>query len=181
MPSSCQITPGLPNRSESYKKGPTFHVGRPPREILPKVERSANPGRYTCLLLEWMQNANCSPRGSHRYRRCSHSATKWHVEGDLLRVTISYRPGTPLFPDWKEGFVLVWACESFTLYFYGREFELETDHKPLKHIYDTSSKPSVRLERCVLRLQGYNFKVIYPPGKTKIADALSRLNSMVWC
>ena len=41
-----------------------------------------------------------------------------------------------------------------------------------------SSKPSARIERWVLRLQGYNFKVIYRPGKTNIADALSKLNSM---
>ena len=78
----------------------------------------------------------------------------------------------------KEGLALVWACTRFKLYVFGLEFELETDHKPLQYIYNKSSKPSVRIERWVLRLQGYNFKVIYRPGKTDIANALSRLNSL---
>ena len=79
----------------------------------------------------------------------------------------------------KEGLALVWACERFKLYVFGRKFELETDHKPLQRIYNKSSKPSARIERWVLRPQGYNFKVIYRPGKTNIADALSRLNSVI--
>ena len=78
----------------------------------------------------------------------------------------------------KEGLALVWACTRFKLCVFGLEFELETDHKPLQCIYNKSSKPSVRMERWVLRLQGYNFKVIYRPGKTNIANALSRLNSV---
>ena len=66
----------------------------------------------------------------------------------------------------KEALVLVWACERFNLYVYGRDFELETDHKPLECIYKNTSKPSARIE------------VVYHPGKTNIADALSRLNSL---
>ena len=53
---------------------------------------------------------------------------------------------------------------------------LKTDHKPLECIFGKTSKPSARIERWVLRLQCINFKVVYRPGKTNIADALSRLN-----
>ena len=76
----------------------------------------------------------------------------------------------------KEALALVWVCVRFHLYVCGREFELETDHKPLGCIYSRTSKLSARIERWVLRLQRYQYKVIYRPGKTNIADALSRLN-----
>ncbi|XP_022791503.1 uncharacterized protein K02A2.6-like [Stylophora pistillata] len=76
----------------------------------------------------------------------------------------------------KEALDLVWASERFNMYVFGREFELETDHKPLEYIYSQKSKPSAGVERWVLRLQTYHFSVVYRPDKTNIADALSRLN-----
>jgi len=79
----------------------------------------------------------------------------------------------------KEAFAIVWAVEQFNLYLFGMQFELESDHKPLECIYGHKSKPSTRIERWVLRLQGYNFKVVYRPGKTIIANVLSRLNLKV--
>ena len=69
--------------------------------------------------------------------------------------------------------------QSNDLILFGMQFELESDHKPLECIYSRKSKPSARIERWVLRLQGYNFKVVYRPGKTNIADVLSRLNLKV--
>lgn len=64
----------------------------------------------------------------------------------------------------KEALALVWSVERFHFYVFGKEFELITDHKPL-----------VIFERWVLRIQSYNYKVIYKPGKENIADSLSRL------
>ena len=47
----------------------------------------------------------------------------------------------------KEALALVWACERFKLYVYGRDFELETEHKPFECIFRSRSKPSARIER----------------------------------
>lgn len=77
----------------------------------------------------------------------------------------------------KELYACVFACEKFYAYIYGRtDITIETDHKPLitiikKPIVDTPS----RLQRMLLRLQPYTFKLVYKPGKQLvIADALSR-------
>ena len=75
----------------------------------------------------------------------------------------------------KEALGLVWGCERFHVYLCGVEFTLLTDHKPLEVIYSTNSRISARIERWVLRLQPYRFKVQYVPGKQNIADPLSRL------
>ncbi|KAG5893745.1 hypothetical protein JTB14_001389 [Gonioctena quinquepunctata] len=75
----------------------------------------------------------------------------------------------------KESLALVWAVERFYFYLTGLEFELVTDHKPLEAIFKPTSRPPARIERWVLRLQAFKFKVIYQRGKSNIADSISRL------
>lgn len=75
----------------------------------------------------------------------------------------------------KEALALVWAVEHFKIYLLGKEFDLISDHKPLETIFGLRSKPCARIERWVLRLQAYKYKVVYCPGKDNIADPISRL------
>ena len=76
----------------------------------------------------------------------------------------------------KELLAFVFGCERFSMYTYGAEIELLTDHKPLEIIFKKPLfKVPPRLQRMRLRLQRYDLKVRYVPGKfLYIADTLSR-------
>ncbi|KAK3731996.1 hypothetical protein QZH41_005497 [Actinostola sp. cb2023] len=76
----------------------------------------------------------------------------------------------------KEALAVVWGCEKFHLYLYGTEFTLFTDHKPLEVIYSPRAKPPARIERWVLRLQPYRFKICHMEGESLLVcvDACSR-------
>lgn len=75
----------------------------------------------------------------------------------------------------REALAIVWGVEHFHMFIYGKEFTLITDHKPLEVIYgNRNAKASARVERWILRMQPYTFKVIYKPGTNNPADYLSR-------
>ena len=75
----------------------------------------------------------------------------------------------------REALAIVWSCEHFHLYLYGQKFSIVSDHKPLELIFNNpSSRLPARIERWGLRLQPYNFKVIYKAGNDNPADYMSR-------
>lgn len=64
----------------------------------------------------------------------------------------------------KEALAIIWRGEHFYLYLYGNVHHKH--HKPLEVIDgNRKSKLSARIERWILHLQPYSFKVVYRPGK----------------
>jgi len=77
----------------------------------------------------------------------------------------------------KELLAIVFACERFHYYVYGREFLVESDHKPLEVLLSRDiDSVTMRLQRMLLYLLKYpKMSVKYKPGRDMlVADCLSR-------
>ena len=77
----------------------------------------------------------------------------------------------------RELLAVVYGCERFHTYLYGKPFTVQSDHKPLEMIQlkNLHAAPP-RLQRMLLRLQQYDVLIQYQPVKTLLlADGLSRL------
>ncbi|KII72627.1 Transposon Tf2-8 polyprotein [Thelohanellus kitauei] len=80
----------------------------------------------------------------------------------------------------REALAIVYGLRKFNHYLFGRSFKIRTDHKPLEHLFSIKRPlPAIvisRLERWLLILNSYDFKIIYRSGASNaIADSLSRL------
>ena len=77
----------------------------------------------------------------------------------------------------KEALAVTWGCEKFSQYLIGRQFKIQTDHRPLVAVLDTKRLDEVtpRLQRFRLRLLRFDYSVSYVPGKDQqVPDAFSR-------
>ena len=76
----------------------------------------------------------------------------------------------------KELLAITFACERFHQYIYGQQVQVETDHKPLIPLFVKSLNDCpLRIQRLLIRVQRYDLKVSYTPGKYMYtADTLSR-------
>ena len=80
----------------------------------------------------------------------------------------------------REMLAVVFGCERFHMYVYGKSFVIESDHKPLEmiNLKNLAAAPQ-RLQRMFLRVQPYDFVLRYNPGKQMmLADAMSRQPSI---
>jgi hypothetical protein len=76
----------------------------------------------------------------------------------------------------KELLAIVYGCQKFHQYVYGRTVSVESDHKPLESIMTKNLyQAPMRLQKMMLSLQKYDLKVKYKPGiNLQLADTLSR-------
>ena len=70
--------------------------------------------------------------------------------------------------------VIVFALKLWRHYLYGGKFEIFSDHKSLKYLFD-QKELNMRQRRWMEFLKDYDFELHYHPGKANVvADALSR-------
>ena len=77
----------------------------------------------------------------------------------------------------KEALAVTWASEKFQDFVLGKEFTIETDHKPLVPLLNSKNLDNLppRVLRFRLRLARFNYQVEHKPGKLLYtADTLSR-------
>ena len=79
----------------------------------------------------------------------------------------------------REALAVLFGCEHFHFFLYDKPFTINTDHKPLLKILSNNSSPPPRIQKWMLRLQAYVFKLVHKPGKDNPADYLSRSPSPV--
>jgi len=83
----------------------------------------------------------------------------------------------------REALAAVWACKRLSTFLLGKRFTLETDNKPLSHIFDSQNAlkydVSPRLMRLATKMMKFDYQIKHISGsKNTIADALSRINSI---
>ena len=78
----------------------------------------------------------------------------------------------------KEALALTWACERYSDYLIGLQFNIETDHKPLVPLFSSKllDELPIRVQCFRMRMMLFNFSICHVPGKNlTIADTLSRI------
>jgi len=78
----------------------------------------------------------------------------------------------------KEAYAILYSLKKFHCYLHGAKFEIHTDHKPLKSLFQDEQKNS-KLQRWSIQISEYGAPILYHQGKLNVrADMLSRIASV---
>ena len=93
---------------------------------------------------------------------------------------------TPAERNWsnieREAYAIVWCTQQLRQFLLGRQFIIQSDHRPLEFIFanhvDGSRRVSQRIARWALSLAQFDFNIKYTPGSSlPHVDGLSRLQA----
>ena len=79
-----------------------------------------------------------------------------------------------------EALAVIAGVMHFDIFLYGRKFKIYTDNNSVMWLY-RQVQPKGRIARWIMKLQGYDFDIIYKPGKMNSnADGLSRIPNLAF-
>ena len=144
--------------TEGFRERQSFHMQGHCSHVLRRHQTNHHPGR---CIKDWNRRSSSPRRTSDSL--CQQSPNR---DRETVRQHRTRTPG------------VVFGCERFHTYVYGKPFVVETDHKPLEMIHKKSlASAPTRLQRMLLRPQHYDVIIKYRPGKEMVlADSLSRLS-----
>ena len=80
----------------------------------------------------------------------------------------------------REALALIWGLEHFKTFCEGHRYTCLTDHTALTYVVNNKESTNQRVARWVLRLQPYDLKLKYLPGKqNSTADLMSRIAALM--
>ena len=128
---------------------------------------------YYDLILNSLIITDASPVGISAILLQQSSDSSYHI------IAYSSRTLTPTEQNYsqleRECLAIIHACEQFRVYILGGHFEIVTDHKPLVYLFNNAqSRTPLRIARCSLRLQEFDFTISHIKGTVNSADFLSR-------
>jgi transposase InsO family protein len=75
----------------------------------------------------------------------------------------------------KEAYAIIYALKKFHAYLWGAKFEIHTDHKPLRSLFQSEIRSS-KISRWSQQINEFQAPILYHPGKLNVrADMLSRI------
>lgn len=125
--------------------------------------------------LETRVSADASSYGLGAVLKQKHADDVWKLVAYISRALTDTE--TRYAQIEKEALATTWACERFEDFLVGKQFHVETDHKPLVPLFGSKNLSELppRLQRLRMRLMRFDFTISHLPGKELItADTLSR-------
>ena len=152
-------------------------MGTPTGVSLCQDQGGSLPANSSSPLRPHMRNQSFSRRISLWLGSSFTTTPRRRLETSHLCLKVNVGDGESVRSDRERSLSSHWASEKFSEYLIGKQFHIETDHKPLVPILSTESLDQLppRVLRFRLRRMIFHYTIAHVPGKfLYTADTLSR-------